>query len=838
MQKLHHILLFFGILLMVGCADDTIINSTGINNAGAAEGDGRISLVQQLGNMTRSATQAHRIGHYEFGVWAYKGEAANRQYPSDNVMDDYLVAYTDGSSDGINSWYKELAENSETYGNDAGGDQETIPGDGTSSWFYEGLGTLLDNYKKRTSPDASIQPLQNTQVLKYWDKSAAYHNFFAYAPYFGHQAGVGASVELSESEASPGVFKSILTYDKLSNFYTDPVATGASSVYQVSTANTTWAGDYTPSNLTYNDEVLNANEGLYAVQSIAKANYGKDVPLTFKHINAKIKIAFYEAVNGYKVALLDLVPETEAGHIYNNDIPLASALTGERNLIPASGAYEGVALSPATREQAESKASESTIVTSAHPLPSYYTQAKTIATDVKQDAGITADASISLADGASDYTYANDNLRFQKAASNTSAVMNGGTSYDAISEAGGLGASVLNTKYYTLPNYSGSGYLTQNYSANYTTQKVAQNTGYTLHVSYILLPEDGSDPDKIYDARVWIAPEYCRWEAGKQYTYVFKITEFTNGTTLPYTTSDKMFQDGDDHDPYVDPDDPRVPCDMALVPIIFDNVFVSDYEKGDYDASYLNVLNWQTVNYSSTDYKYCPVLMTGTEYVEALDHTPASPLVKYVPAPAFPASAFTFDDATRKFGLGSEMSFFADAKETYSMTVTDISSHATFDVLKDENEVDVTSLARVYWNTTHPSGTIDLPKYSMHIWTAGDATTAEKYTATPVPNAVTVVSKVKVMQTRVVSRNNKCYKLTTKNYTTGTTTVKYYNASDVEITESAYNTLKASEGDMPATYNYTFSYSYKVSDSGYSLSSANVSGPALPKQAYGIAKQP
>lgn len=819
MYRRHHIALLMGlVLLLAGCADDAIITDSGIRDAEAAEGDGRITFVQQLGNLTRATSQAQQAGHYEFGVWAYKGADADRQIAGGDVMTDFLVAYTDGTATGISTRYKELATNAGTYGQDAGAAGATVPGDGISSWFYEGLGNISGYYKTQPSPAASIQPLQTTQALKFWDKSAAYHNFFAYAPYFGHQAGETNSVTLTENASN----QNVLTYSQLSAFYTDPVE-------QTAGANITWAGLYPKNPNNYNDEVLNANEGLYAAQSVAKAQYGQDVPLTFRHLNAKIKVAFYEQIPGYKVELLDLVPATEAAAIAGS-----GTLTNDKSLIPATG-YEGIALSPATKEQADSKASEHEVVKTGTPLPSYYTQAKTIATDVH--ATETNDATITMGAGASEYACGNANLRFLKAASNTALLSYGGLPYTTISEMGGTGASVLSTTYYTLPNWDPTlnsglgGYLTQNYTADYTTQHVAENTGYTLHVSYKLVPEDGSDPDIVYDARVWVAPEYCHWQAGKQYTYVFKITQYTNGTTDPYVTSHKMFNDDDVNDPYVDPDDPRVPSDMALIPIIFDNVFVSDYEKDpgiDIPAALENVLHWKTITYSGTDYKFCPVLMSATEYTNAL--TPGAGAYN-----ATTPAATGFDGSTRKFSIGADMQFFADTKETAFVSGSEIGTHGHFPAtgtFKDENGQDISALVKPAWVDTYGSGTISLPKYSMYIWSANDATSAEKYTATPLPSAVTVKPNIRVMQTTWTYTN--CYKQVTKNYVLGTTDTKYYKKTDhTEITESTFDTLKGTSLEPTPTYDYVFGYSYEVAPTGYGLLHAPAS-PPLPAQAYGL----
>lgn len=546
-------ILLMVVVILTGCADDAIIDQSGLDNAGLAEGKGYVSFVQRMGNMTRSTSVAQHVGHYEFGVWAFKGDTENEQCAGGDVMDDYLVAY------GGNSHYSPLAELAQTYGEDAGGVGATVPGDGISSWFYEGLGSTAGCYK--TDGVNSVQPASALQVLKFWDRSQPLYNFFAYAPYFGHQDGETSRVTLTTNSAG----QNVLTYHDLSAFYTDPVVGEAGIEVQPSAARLCFAGDYATTPARYNEEVLNANEALYAAQSVSRANYGKDVPLTFRHLNSKIRVAFWEDVPGYKVALIDLVPEMEAAAIHNS-----TTLTADKNLIPATEAYRGVALSPATKQQASpTNLPESSVVTASTPLPPYCSKATLEATGIRQTAGITSAAPISYADGGPTYN-ATDNLRFGiSQTSRTGSLSNSWGTFATLSEIGGTGASVLNTALYTLPRSNG------------------MSTGYTLHVSYKLIPEDGAVPDNVYDARVWVAPEYCQWQEGKQYTYVFKITTAGNGTTNYLASSDDIFGDGDSNQPYVDPDDPRVPSGAALMPIIFDNVYVTDYEAHNYiDGGY------------------------------------------------------------------------------------------------------------------------------------------------------------------------------------------------------------------------------------------------------------
>ena len=113
----------------------------------------------------------------------------------------------------------------------------------------------------------------------------------------------------------------------------------------------------------------------------------------------------------------------------------------------------------------------------------------------------------------------------------------------------------------------------QNYLVPATYYAVAQpstsKTGFTLHVSYELTAADNSETITVRDARVYIPAKDASnnniavWQANTQYTYTFKITTDTNGST------------SSDEPTITDPD---VPTDKGLHPIVFEDVTIVDYE--------------------------------------------------------------------------------------------------------------------------------------------------------------------------------------------------------------------------------------------------------------------
>ena len=260
-------------------------------------------------------------------------------------------------------------------------------------------------------------------------------------------------------------------------------------------------------------KVLNEKDALYTpLTTVSKTSYGKDVALQFKHLNALVRLAFYTAIPNtvYTVELMDLVPEA------------ISWSNGSANAtIPQQ---KGIVLTPATQAQATAPAQ-----TAKSGLPKYHSATTGLT--------VTTDGVITLGSP----TDGNDNLNF--------------CLFPGTDQTVPVASKRVATSYYALP-------FTDNTA-----------TGFTLHVSFKLKTKGSNVEIKVYDARVWIPADKCKWEAGKCYTYVFKITDGASGTMNPTMEPDPNNPD----EPYVDPLDPRVPENPALTPIIFDEVTVTPF---------------------------------------------------------------------------------------------------------------------------------------------------------------------------------------------------------------------------------------------------------------------
>ena len=248
-------------------------------------------------------------------------------------------------------------------------------------------------------------------------------------------------------------------------------------------------------------------EYLYVAKNVGNGNYGTEVPLEFKHLNSKIRITFWEDIAGYKVKMINLKESPTIG-------------------VSAAPAIQD---SPYYTYGDLAKTAGATFLFSGetftdYPTIKYSNYSMTTKYDGKSDK---LDATFKNNEYLSFVAPTADEL----ATSKTDATKNPETN----------------------PNYSKTVY--------YGIPK-NKECGLTFHVSFVLTNEATNETITVKNARVYVPGTNCEWEAGKQYTYVFRITKDATGTT------------GDPGD--INPGDPN-PGTKALHPIIFDGITVEDW---------------------------------------------------------------------------------------------------------------------------------------------------------------------------------------------------------------------------------------------------------------------
>ena len=97
-------------------------------------------------------------------------------------------------------------------------------------------------------------------------------------------------------------------------------------------------------------------------------------------------------------------------------------------------------------------------------------------------------------------------------------------------------------------------------------------TGLTFHVTYKLTSEDTGETIIVRNATVHVKYDYCKWQPNYVYTYIFRITKSSTGST---------------GSPVIDPSDPLV-GEQALYPIIFDDCTVEGWQNADETETPIN----------------------------------------------------------------------------------------------------------------------------------------------------------------------------------------------------------------------------------------------------------
>lgn len=290
----------------------------------------------------------------------------------------------------------------------------------TSDWEYVGIAA------------AKPSAITGNQTVKYWDYSTSQYDFAAYSlgTNTSITTGTPTSGEILVTSISPG----------------------------------------SPSRLTYTlkgSAVDLAKCYISDMVTVAKANYQKEVQLTFRSLGTKIRVGFYETVPGYSVKDVKFYTDDATS------IATGASATSATLFMPSGTVGFGSA----------------------------GTYTVTFASNVAQVAFTMDGVATALTQkdfGALDYKAKEGNET-------------GGNIY--------LGRSSNNA------SYAGSDYTTV--LPNTATGDVLE-----LRVDYTLESIDGSGEEiKIHGAKAFVPATYTVWKPNYAYTYIFKISDNTNGWT-------------------------------------------------------------------------------------------------------------------------------------------------------------------------------------------------------------------------------------------------------------------------------------------------------------------
>ena len=211
---------------------------------------------------------------------------------------------------------------------------------------------------------------------------------------------------------------------------------------------------------------------------VAKTNYGSPVVLTFYNFGSRVRVGFYETVPGYSVKIDKFY--------YDNDATAAVTTYSAMNKSNEDSDKKFYAALWNVNKEG-SKTGEET--TGKNTLTvTYVKEGNTANQPTVTNTGATYTPTLELGIG--------------------------------IMSANSLGTSSSN------PTWDNSG--------NYTTvfPNEACNNPMLLRCDYTLTADDGSgETISIKNARVVVPAAYCQWKPNYAYTYLFKISDKTNGTT-------------------------------------------------------------------------------------------------------------------------------------------------------------------------------------------------------------------------------------------------------------------------------------------------------------------
>lgn len=221
--------------------------------------------------------------------------------------------------------------------------------------------------------------------------------------------------------------------------------------------------------------------------TVPQANYGQEVKLKFRNLSSKVRVALYETVPGYSIKDVEF---------YESDAATAGTEITNAQL------YSSVA---SIVNEATYTVYFPTVNTTAPTTPGYQESdmnkahvavAATDATSVLAlGAGLDYANSLSIVDTDDDGT--KDAVNYLGETSATATY---------------VGSTSGKTYYTVLPNEGAS--------------------ALTLRVNYTLVSNDGSEEEiKVWGAKAVVPAQYCQWKSNYAYTYIFKISDNTNGAT-------------------------------------------------------------------------------------------------------------------------------------------------------------------------------------------------------------------------------------------------------------------------------------------------------------------
>ena len=296
-----------------------------------------------------------------------------------------------------------------------------------------------------------------------------------------------------------------------------------------STTSNTFAVDQTNKDKIFVSDRVTAKYQASATGKTANAQYGKTVTITFKRLAARIRLGIYETVPGYAVKDVKF---------YYDDNYLSPAGTSTKTVAGLRGKFP---------------VSGNVTIT--------YDENNYVVSDFEG-----TDVANNFQFGELDYTTA------------ASSLLSGGfLKADGTVGATGDAAFLSNTS--ADPTFAKSTAVLDGETVNNSTWQTiipyaSNSVNLVLRVDFTLVSLDGvGAPIEVKGASAVVPASYAQWKSNYAYTYIFKISDKTNGTT---GTVDPNPVDPDNPNP-----NPEPGVDQGIYPITFDATVssVTDYNE-------------------------------------------------------------------------------------------------------------------------------------------------------------------------------------------------------------------------------------------------------------------
>lgn len=371
------------------------------------------------------------------------------------------------------------------------------------------------------------------------------------------------------------------------------------------------------------------------VTPVEKANYQKPVTFTFKNLTAKVRVAFYETIPGYTVSDIEF---------YDNKDDARADRNGKTE------AY-------------------------------LYTTGTTLSTN-----------------GTINVTYPKVGSKNASDAAFNKAFVSIVTGTDNTTTKLGLGNVNYNNGVLN-DNAKDANMAGKKENSYFTPVLPAEGHALTLRLNYTLTSTDGSNEKiKVYGATAVVPASYTAWQPNYAYTYIFKISDNTNGATNK--------EDG---------------TPEGLFPITFDAV-VSDVDNADFSHESITTVATPSVTtyaFNSHDKKVIKAYGVGNEY----------------PAATTTDIYFSVSEA------GKTMDNLNSKGQLYSVSKADATEATVIDALQiraSEDENTVTGRNDIVLTKVGITFVNAIPKEDGKTIEVGDNTTA-KFTATETPTTYAYV---------------------------------------------------------------------------------------------------